>query len=84
MQCHTIESVTVASLYGMVEKTGVRCNACGKRMEARWAPAGRYFLGCQGSCQNTVTANALREWIQDGIQPENVYVGSRPGGRDEE
>ena len=78
MQCHTIESVTGASLYGIVEKMGVRCRACGKRMEVRWAPAGRHYLGCQGKCGNTVTADALRQWIQDGIQPENVYVGSRP------
>ncbi|MFA4931405.1 MAG: AAA domain-containing protein [Caldisericia bacterium] len=77
MQCHTIEPATLASLYGIVEKMGVRCRSCGWRMEARWGRAGRYYLCCQGSCQNTVTADALREWIQDGIQPENVYVGSR-------
>jgi len=84
LQCHTIETVTVASLYGLVEKTGVRCRSCGKSMEVRWAPAGRHYLGCQGKCGNTVTADALRQWIQNGTQPENVYVGSRPRGRDEE
>jgi hypothetical protein len=78
MQCHTIEPVTVASLYGIVEKMGVRCRSCGRRMEARWAPAGQYYLGCQGKCGSTVTADALRQWIQNGIQPQNIYVGNRP------
>jgi hypothetical protein len=77
-QCHTMESVTVASLYGIVEQSSVRCRVCGKRMEARWAAAGQYYLGCQGKCGSTVTADGLRQWIQNGIQPENVYVGSRP------
>ena len=51
---------------------------CGRRMEALWGPAGQYYLGCQKHCGNEVKAGALRQWIEDGIQPENVYTANRP------
>ncbi len=82
MRCHSTEPVTLASFYDIVEETGVRCQSCGGRMEARWGPAGKYYLGCQKNCGNKVTADSLRQWIAEGIQPENVYVGrGRPDGR---
>jgi hypothetical protein len=78
MQCHATEPVTMAVLYSIVERMGVRCLVCGHLMEVCWAPAHRYYLRCKGARGNTVTAGALRQWIQDGIQPENVYIGKRP------
>lgn len=75
-RCHTVEPVTLSVLYSIVEKAQVRCNSCGKLMEVRWAPAGQYYLACRGKCGNIVPADALRMWIEEGIQPKNVAVGN--------
>ena len=61
MQCHATEPVTLASLYSIVERTGVQCLVCGQLMEVCWAPAHQYYLRCKGGCGNTVTAGALRQ-----------------------
>jgi hypothetical protein len=73
--CQHEEAVTLASLFGMVERLNVRCHSCKGRMEARWAPGHRYYLACTGACHDTVSADVFRQWILGGFQPPNVDVG---------
>ncbi len=75
--CHHREAVTLASLFDMVERLNVWCHSCKGRMEVRWAPGRRYYLGCTGRCHETVSAEDLRQWILGGPQPSNVDVGFR-------